>query len=65
MSTVAAIELDDPSHENTDARLRDAKKDKSLKDANVQLIRWRVEAMPDVTEIRREFLRRGLVVDGE
>jgi hypothetical protein len=65
MSTVAAIELDDPSHENTDARLRDAKKDKSLKDANVPLIRWRVEAMPEVTEIRREFLRRGLVMDGE
>lgn len=65
MSTVAAIELDDPSHENTDARLRDAKKDKSLKDANVPLIRWRVEAMPEVTEIRREFLRRELVKEGE
>jgi hypothetical protein len=61
MSTIAAIELDDPSHENDEAQQRDAKKDKSLNDANVPLIRWRVEAMPDETEIRREFMGRGLL----
>lgn len=62
MSTVAAIELDDPSHESDEAQRRDAKKDKSLNDANVPLIRWRVEAMPEAEEIRREFVQRGLLV---
>lgn len=61
MSTVAAIELDDPSHETANARRRDAKKDKSLNDANVPLIRWRVEAMPDAAEIRQAFVRLGLL----
>lgn len=61
MSTVAAIELDDPSHESTDAQRRDAKKNKSLRDANVPLIRWRVETMPNAEEIRQEFLQRKLI----
>lgn len=61
MSTVAAIELDDPSHETASARRRDAKKDKSLNDAHVPLIRWRVEAMPDAAEIRQAFVRLGLL----
>ena len=39
MSTVAAIELDDPSHESVEAQRRDAKKNKSLSDANVPLLR--------------------------
>lgn len=65
MSTVAAIELDDPSHEKAEAQRRDAKKDKSLSDANVPLIRWRVESMPDAEEIRRVFVQRGLIVGGE
>lgn len=62
MSTVAAIELDDPSHESDEAQRRDAKKNKSLNDANVPLFRWRVEAMPEAEEIRREFVQRGLLV---
>lgn len=61
MSTVAAIELDDPSHESVEAQRRDAKKNKSLSDANVPLLRWRVEAMPNTEEIRQEFLQRGLI----
>ncbi|MCK6389644.1 MAG: DUF2726 domain-containing protein [Azonexus sp.] len=62
MSTVAAIELDDPSHESADAQRRDAKKNKSLSDANVALIRWRVEAMPVAGEIRQAFMRMGLIL---
>lgn len=62
MTTVAAVELDDPSHESADAQRRDAKKNKSLSDADVPLIRWRVETMPETTEIRGEFLRRRLLV---
>lgn len=61
MSIISAIELDDPSHEAADAMLRDQKKNKSLKDANIPLIRWRVEAMPDVQEIRQTFVREGLL----
>ena len=55
MSIVAAVELDDPSHDNEDGEARDRKKDKSLEDAGVPLIRWRVEAMPSVEEIQARF----------
>lgn len=61
LSILSAIELDDPSHEKDEARRRDEKKEKSLQDANIPLIRWRVEAMPDAPEIRREFVRKGWV----
>lgn len=61
MSILSAIELDDPSHNAEEAMQRDEKKNKSLRDADISLIRWRVEAMPDQQEIRREFARRGLL----
>lgn len=64
MSILSAIELDDPSHEKDEARRRDEKKEKSLQDANIPLIRWRVEAMPDAPEIRREFARKGWLGEG-
>lgn len=56
LSVVAAVELDDPSHDREEAGLRDRKKSKSLSDAGVQLIRWRVEQMPSPQEIRGRFL---------
>lgn len=55
VTAVAAIELDDPSHEAEEANERDTKKNKSLADAAVRLIRWRVERMPKAEDIRREF----------
>lgn len=55
MAVVSAVELDDPSHDNDEADARDRKKDKSLKDAGVTLVRWRVEQMPSVAEIRAQF----------
>lgn len=61
MSIVSAIELDDPTHHSPEATQRDEKKNKSLKDANIPLIRWRVETMPDPEQIRQELLRRGLI----
>ena len=59
LSVVAAIELDDPTHGSADAMARDAKKNKSLRDAHIPLIRWRVEAMPDQQKIRQTFMRSG------
>lgn len=56
MNPVVAIELDDPSHDNNDARGRDDKKDKSLRDAGVRLIRWRVEMMPVESDIRASVM---------
>lgn len=55
MTIVAAVELDDPSHDNAEAEARDQKKDKSLRDAGVPLVRWRVESMPSVEQIRVQF----------
>ena len=55
-AVVAAIELDDKSHE-AEARLRtDAKKDKATQDAGIRIIRWSVSAMPSEAAIRDELL---------
>ncbi|WP_306607710.1 DUF2726 domain-containing protein [Azonexus sp.] len=53
MEVISAIELDDPSHENEEAQSRDQKKDKSLMEAGVRLIRWRVEKPPTAETIRQ------------
>jgi hypothetical protein len=51
-TVLAAIELDERSHEKTARMTADAKKDKALLDAGVKLIRWHVGAMPDEAAIR-------------
>ncbi len=51
-TVVAAIELDDRSHEKTLQIKRDAKKEKALLAAGINLIRWHVGAMPDEAAIR-------------
>lgn len=56
LTIVAGIELDDPSHDNSEAKGRDQKKEKSLRDACVPLVRWRVEAMPTAEQIRAQFV---------
>lgn len=50
-SIVAAIELDDASHERADRRAADARKAHALKSAGVPLVRWRTRQMPDVRAI--------------
>ncbi|HLA35673.1 MAG TPA: DUF2726 domain-containing protein [Rhodocyclaceae bacterium] len=55
-SIVAAIELDDRTHERPDRIVADRKKEKALNDAEIELIRWRVGAIPDEREIRRLFV---------
>ena len=57
-SVIAAIELDDSSHELEDRRRADAKKNAATAAAGVPLVRWHVAAMPDVRAIQQVL--RGL-----
>ena len=54
-TVLAAIELDDKSHEATDRAETDKKKEKATSAAGVRLIRWHVKALPDQTTIQRAF----------
>lgn len=51
-SVVAAIELDDASHQRLDRVNADEKKDKALRAAGVRLLRWNVGSMPDESAIQ-------------
>jgi very-short-patch-repair endonuclease len=51
-SLVAAIELDDSSHDRPKSRDADARKTHALQSAGVMLIRWHVKALPDEATIR-------------
>lgn len=52
-SIIAAVELDDKSHNLTKAIIRDDKKNINLAAANIRLIRWHAEAMPETETIQR------------
>jgi hypothetical protein len=54
---LAAIELDDSSHERADRLKADVKKDKALKSAGIRMIRWPVRGMPTSQQIRADFIR--------
>ena len=56
-SVIAAIELDDKSHETAARGKTDAKKDKASGDAGLRLVRWHVKAMPSEEAIRSEFFK--------
>lgn len=51
-TVVAAIELDDKTHQRSDRRAADARKDRALADAGVKLVRWNVAEMPSTEGIR-------------
>jgi NOL1/NOP2/fmu family ribosome biogenesis protein len=51
-SVVAAIELDDKSHESSRRAETDAKKQRATEAAGVLLVRWNVAKMPDEAVIR-------------
>jgi hypothetical protein len=51
-SIVAAIELDDATHERDDRRWADARKSHALRSAGIQLIRWSARNLPDAATIR-------------
>ena len=55
-SVIAAVELDDKSHEKSEAIARDTKKTKNLEAAKIPLIRWHAEAMPELDTIRKAIL---------
>jgi very-short-patch-repair endonuclease len=54
-SVVAAVELDDASHQHPDRVSADAKKELALNAAGVRLLRWNVGAMPDEAAIQRSI----------
>jgi hypothetical protein len=54
---VAAVELDDKTHEKTSRVEADAKKEKALSAAGVALVRWHVSMLPDETAIRQAFAK--------
>jgi hypothetical protein len=54
---VAAVELDDKTHEKASRVEADAKKEKALSAAGVALVRWNVSALPDENAIRLAFAK--------
>ena len=57
-TVLAAIELDDKSHESTSRAETDKKKEKATSAANVQLIRWHVKSLPDHAAIQAAFAKQ-------
>ena len=54
-TVIAAIELDDKSHESKTRVATDDKKNKATADAGLKLVRWHVRSLPDEAQIRREL----------
>ncbi len=53
---IAAVELDDKTHEKKIRVKADAKKGKALSAAGIELIHWHVSALPDEKTIREAFV---------
>lgn len=49
---VLAIEVDDATHDRASRRKADQKKDRACRDAGLNLVRWRVNQLPDEAGIR-------------
>jgi very-short-patch-repair endonuclease len=56
-TVVAAIELDDKTHEKESRIEADEKKERALSSAGIALIRWQVSALPDEVTIRQAFAK--------
>lgn len=54
-SIIAAVELDDKTHEKASRIEADARKEKALSAAGIELIRWHVSELPDERAIRQAF----------
>jgi len=50
-SIVAAVELDDATHDRADRRDADARKTHALQSAGIQLVRWNARSLPGVSAI--------------
>ena len=57
-TVLAAIELDDKSHESTSRAGTDKKKERATSAAGVRLIRWHVKSLPDQATIQAAFAER-------
>ncbi|KNZ34573.1 MAG: hypothetical protein AD742_00665 [Methylibium sp. NZG] len=57
-TVLAAIELDDKSHESTARAETDKRKERATSAANVQLIRWHVKSLPDQAAIQAAFAKQ-------
>lgn len=55
-SIVAAIELDDRSHEREERIKADYEKDTALRSAGVRIIRWPVKDFPSIATIKQDVL---------
>jgi len=55
-TVIAAIELDDKTHERSDRASIDEKKNKASADAGLRLIRWHVRSLPSEELIRQELI---------
>ena len=55
-TVVAAVELDDKTHESDDRASTDEKKNKASADAGLRLLRWHVRSLPSEEAIREELL---------
>ena len=54
-TVIAAIELDDKTHESSRRTATDDKKNKATADAGLRLIRWNVKALPDESAIQAQL----------
>ncbi len=54
-TVLAAIELDDKTHESSQRTATDQKKNKATADAGLRLIRWNVKALPDESAIQAQL----------
>jgi hypothetical protein len=54
-TVLAAIELDDRSHEAGHRKEADARKERATASAGIRLIRWSVQALPDESAIAAAF----------
>lgn len=57
-TVIAAIELDDESHESERRKDTDAKKSKATTDAGLKLVRWHVKSLPDEALIDQEIIQK-------
>lgn len=54
-SILAAIELDDATHDRAKRKQQDADKDRALTAAGVKIVRWKVKNLPNVDAIKAQF----------
>jgi hypothetical protein len=54
-TVLAAIELDDKTHDSSRRTATDEKKNKATADAGLRLIRWNVKALPDESAIQAQL----------